>query len=1202
MADVNNSIGLDATQANASLDKLTSNLNQANAAMTQFSVTASGTIETPFDQIGKSAKVAGQEGAKATKAIGEGAKQATQETKSLGLSFQDVARIVQSQIIFAAISQLKNGFFEAADAAAEFQLQVGRIQAIEPAFDNAAESIERMSVALGRSLDEVGEATYEALQNDLGNVEQTMGLLTGAAGDLALVTGGTLPEAVNALSSILKSYNRDIGDSSDITAKLFGTINAGRITLKDLESSLGTLSPLARQAGVDLEDMLDALATITLTGTKASVATTQLRNVFNKAIKPTEALTKVYRELGVTGFDELVERENGLVGALKAVTGAVDNDEQAVARLFNTIRGNLGVLNTLTDEGELFRATANRSAEAAAELQTAIDNIDATPARTAAKQAAELEVIFTQIGNDALDAKNAVVGFFLTIVEDGKQAEAAMALVGGSFVAATIAVKGFGVSLKTALPFLLAFTAGFAIGEGINELIESWTESMKGFNDELDALQSGSLGEVVETIQKINSDAVKEANDAFENTETILNRVLEAAGKTGQAIEKAFDIDATGLRGIETELLENFGDARERILDGIRDAIKRIDDEIADGTQKISDLRLTLEEFTFERGLKGMNDAQQVAERMERTTEKIKESFDAAANVGLSEESQKAAKATAEAAVAEAKRTLSAADRLGNVNLIQQAEAKVQEAITSQIAVERELNRLRKENSNATLIGQQQALEKLNAADKQAVESALESRRKLEEGIKQGLGPDQLLELDEAFRSKLKTALEGLDEFSEQEIVKNFGFDKASDVLNKNLNEGLKEIQIDWDAALVGLRDALANAPDMVVAAQINAEINEEAITRDVQRALALAAAEGGNSAEQFKASAEAIKEVNAEQKAAAATIDEKSASFKQNVFDATARLKEASQFSLIDGRNGAKLGEELAQPGITAIENIGTATERELTQFQIAINDQIQEVAQKGVGLFGELSAARKDDLIEGLKAALGAVNDQLEITRQKGIFSQEVLDETNSMLDRLNTIATEDTVLSIDDTKIKEANRQLDLTKQKANQGALAVASIGTSANGAEGNVRLLSSTTGDLSGKADAAAEAYKRMAQAAREAAQAARDAASAGAGTFNAIGGLQHFASGGSPRGNDTIPSMLSPGEFVMNSASTRKFLPELQAMNAGSAPSSPSSSGGDTNITIGDVNVTSNTQVPTQTGRDIGIALKRELRRGNLKL
>jgi hypothetical protein len=63
----------------------------------------------------------------------------------------------------------------------------------------------------------------------------------------------------------------------------------------------------------------------------------------------------------------------------------------------------------------------------------------------------------------------------------------------------------------------------------------------------------------------------------------------------------------------------------------------------------------------------------------------------------------------------------------------------------------------------------------------------------------------------------------------------------------------------------------------------------------------------------------------------------------------------------------------------------------------------------------------------------------------------------------------------------------------------------------------------------------------------------------------AKGGLvpRYFANGGLSRGTDTVPAMLTPGEFVMRKSAVDKFGPMLAAMNSPSfkMPKSNSYSG-----------------------------------------
>lgn len=97
----------------------------------------------------------------------------------------------------------------------------------------------------------------------------------------------------------------------------------------------------------------------------------------------------------------------------------------------------------------------------------------------------------------------------------------------------------------------------------------------------------------------------------------------------------------------------------------------------------------------------------------------------------------------------------------------------------------------------------------------------------------------------------------------------------------------------------------------------------------------------------------------------------------------------------------------------------------------------------------------------------------------------------------------------------------------------------------------------------------------------------------------ALGGqIDYRAMGG--RGTDTIPAMLSRGEFVVNARSARQFFPQLQAINAGRNPVYRSE-GGPTNVTVGDVNVNNHggpAEIGLAAARQIKQILRREVRRG----
>lgn len=93
------------------------------------------------------------------------------------------------------------------------------------------------------------------------------------------------------------------------------------------------------------------------------------------------------------------------------------------------------------------------------------------------------------------------------------------------------------------------------------------------------------------------------------------------------------------------------------------------------------------------------------------------------------------------------------------------------------------------------------------------------------------------------------------------------------------------------------------------------------------------------------------------------------------------------------------------------------------------------------------------------------------------------------------------------------------------------------------------------------------------------------------------------AKGGSIRshGQDRVPALLSPGEFVVNAKSTRKFFSQLLAINSGSMPHFDR--GGPVTTNVGDINVSlQSSGKETVDVQRIGRALRREIRKGSIKL
>lgn len=1206
MADFSSKINIDASQAINQLDQLDKALGSTTVAMGTFQGVADKSIGgAGFAEVAKSADAFGKKASAAFDKTAKSAKTAQKSVQSIGLSFRDVGRIVESQIIFAAISGLTQGFRESADAAAEFQLQISRIAAIsnDLNFDGAREAVEELAVELGRPLEEVGEAVFEGLQNDLGTTTETLNILREEAQQLALVTGGTLPQAVNALSSVYKTFGDDLGTTATASEQFFGTINAGRITLADLESSLGTLSPLAIQVGVTFKELTDSLATITLTGTQANVATTQLRNVLNKLIKPTERLKEVYQELGVQGFEELRRQQGGFVEALDALREEVGDSEDGLARLFNTIRGNVGVLNLLTNDTKLYEETAARASEAAGKLNDEISNIDNTAAREAARNAAELEVLYTRIGDRVLQFKVAAGDAFLAFIEQSNEAIALQTSLAAGVAAATVAVSKFGVAVGAAFPPLLAFTGIVGAGGGAVLVLNELAEAATSLQRETANLEVERLEAYLQSLKEIRAEEIREVTDEFERQDTVLSQVARTAQAAGEEIEKAFDIDTGRIRAVEAELLDAFGDARTRVLKQVEQAIKDIDDQILDGRRRIADIQQDLSDFSFEIRLEKLNEAQQVAERLKRSAETTAKAFEQAANVGLSEESADAARETAKTAVAQAKAALSAAKRQGEAISIRQAEVGVQEAMSSQLAVERQLVRLREGVSKKQLLDQQKAFEQLSAEARTQVQDVIDARKEIAEATRDGASDQEINKLKQELVSEVTEAREALIEAGQSEVLKTFGLEEQFDRAIQQLQEGLDQTQIDWNNALDDLKEQLASRDDFQAAVKLTAAIEGEASgNEELTKAIQDAIDAGGLPGERLQNAANAVKDTFVEQKNLQNEIQD--ASVKTEL--ASAKARRAFLEATTELNSGSLEATKLTEPVLNQLSRLGDLNEEQLSQLIENLKSAIPAIAEQTTGLLGTFSDDQKFQLTQGIKAAIEAAQAQAESLEARKIFDPENLAAAESLLQKLSAGTVADLDLDLDEEGVKNVEEALKRIDTTAEFVELGFRTIGNVANGVTTSVKGIGQATLGLVGQANQAKGAYQQLLDIATQALQKAQQAAQQNAqnsanGLF--FGGRPLYRNEGGPgRGQDTIPALLSPNEFVVNEKSAKTFLPELQAINAGNAPSSSGGGTGDTNITIGDINVSSSSNVPGQTGRDIAISIKRELRRGTTRL
>lgn len=167
-----------------------------------------------------------------------------------------------------------------------------------------------------------------------GAIGASAGLTTAATSTLALIK----------VMTAYKGTNLSAKDAMDL---MIQEVNTGINRFPELAAGIGTVAPFAHRAGLSLQEVLAALATMskTMSMPQAIVA---LNNLLNKVIKPSKDAGKALHDYGITQ-GETAFTAAGLAGWLQQVTDKTHGNLGALGRIMPELRAKKGLIALLTD-------------------------------------------------------------------------------------------------------------------------------------------------------------------------------------------------------------------------------------------------------------------------------------------------------------------------------------------------------------------------------------------------------------------------------------------------------------------------------------------------------------------------------------------------------------------------------------------------------------------------------------------------------------------------------------------------------------------------------------------------------------------------------------------------------------------------------------------------------------------------------------
>ena len=1159
-----------AASASVATPETLSRIQSAIALTSQYG----GKVSVVGDQL----RVTGMKGEEALN-------RANNAAKNFSISLSMLGRIVVTQMIVRALSQVRQALSDATESAIDFQRQIAEISTIAPvtaSFQSLSDEVAEASKKFNIPLPQVAEGLYETISDQFTTVTERNNIMQ-AAMKLSRVAVMDLGSSVELLTGTLNAYGMSSDQAATVAAKFFRTIELGRVRGKELSDTIGQVIPIAAQLKVSLDEVNSAYVSMTIGGLDAHKAATGLRQAMVAIIKPSEEMKKTMRSMGFTDPEQMIAAK-GLIGSFEGITKASHGMAGEIGENVRNIRAMTAVLSLGRDEAEKYKAAQEVMAKTTADtLDQIYEQFTKMPAEKLTSNINSLRVTLTRdFGNMIVETLGNMMQWIggadrMSAAIQGL-ASAAMILIpvlGALAIAAMAATAGLG-PLVIALGAVTVAAMTFAGASTYLNAME-----IAGIRNKAQARRQALIDELREDAtnrQKRIDDLKKQQRDELKEWENGMSKIRKRHFDLLDKLKEDNKVLIDDARETMSSLIES----QERVVSAYRNAAKAQADasrhareEQVNGEAAYADAV-----FTFQQRNKDAYEKTIAAQGRSRqlTAEAVAKMREA-----RTPEDVAAAQAIQQRADAFAQEAAQQAQATGDTRLQEDAERNILSIMLQKNGAQKELSAIMAQASMKTAreaAQQQKNLDESRVLMKQIL-SDLQSFDKD--------GPKDPLKLQQQ-RERLQENLSRLLKLAPPtDISQMLSVDKLQQRVQLAMEGGVSKTQIRELQALPAAIKALHDQIEMGVGPiTIAIKTAEAQLPERLQKELAGLPAEQryGIYSREVASGMEAISGYEK----LIGQIADYNKTLNQTNENAKLSLAEA-------GKKIQEIGEH---------PPIANLFDRDWKTSNLRMANRLTEQSQtftKAAQAFTKIAPEKvteKDflQLKESYDKYLDAVKPPDALKKQYDQFMQDAGAQADAATKAMQLQETLPDVKA-KATEAQEIQRIFQGLKNSATQAVQPIDQGKSAAAAAASSLSQVAQL--DMSGlvnQISAAAAQMWSLASASRSV-----QTPSATGTEYMARGGrIGRYLAAGGPAGTDVIPAWLSKGEFVMNAGATQKFASQLIAMNAGVQPVYRND-GGNVTTSIGDINVTvRGGDTGRQTAKSIASELNRLVRRGVVTL
>lgn len=360
--------------------------------------------EKNLDEAAEAARKASEEVEKFGDKSEETGKQSEESSKKGRDGIKELQGVLASAGIAATLNEIKNGFFDCSEAAAQFETSTAMVATIADTSQKSLSSISKevrgYSNETGEAASDMAEATYQAISASVNTADAAA--FAGTATKLAVGGFTSATTAVDVLTTAINAYGLAASDATQLSDYLITTQNLGKTSVDQLAQSVGKVIPLASAYNVQMDNLSSAYAVLTANGIATAESGTYLKSMLNELGDTGSGVSEVLLNSTGKTFAQLMEQGYSLGDVMAMLGNAVDGDSTAFNALWNSTEAGIGALS-------LFNAGADKYNSVLESMRTsagATEKAYSTMADTTDKSKQRMENAFNNLKISVGDVLN----------------------------------------------------------------------------------------------------------------------------------------------------------------------------------------------------------------------------------------------------------------------------------------------------------------------------------------------------------------------------------------------------------------------------------------------------------------------------------------------------------------------------------------------------------------------------------------------------------------------------------------------------------------------------------------------------------------------------------------------------------------------------------------------------------------------------